>query len=126
MADVVMQFSGYAAAFFFLSFDEFATDFLQRFLGQFLVCDVDRRTNKPGKRAIPVHARRGDIEHPSVHSIPAAKPVFLGILCLLLEGTFVCRLDALYVVRVNEGRPCVSQVRLPRSRPVKLIRRSFR
>ena len=109
LADVVVQFSGYPGAFFLLSFDQLATHFLQRFLCQLLVCDVGRRADKAGKRAIPVPPRRRDIQHPAVHSIPAAKPVFLGILFLLFECTLVRRLDALYVIRVNEGRPGVSK-----------------
>ena len=75
--------------FFFLSFDQFAADSLQRLLCQLLVCDVSRRTNKAGKRAVLVNPRRSDIQHPSVHPIVPPKPIFLRR-TLAAAPTHVC------------------------------------
>ena len=68
LADVVVEFSGYAAAFFFLRFDQSAADIFEGFPCQLLIGHVDRGANKSCKQAFSIEPRRHDIQHPPINA----------------------------------------------------------
>jgi len=75
LANVVMQISRDPAALLLLRCNQLPADPFERLLGKFLICRINRRTDEPTKRSIPVHSRRGNIEYPAVGSIAAAEAV---------------------------------------------------
>src|ERR1700729_4176406 len=75
LANVVMQISRDPAALLLLRFNQLTADRSERLLGKFLICRINRRTDEPTKRSIPVHSRRRNIEYPAVGSIASAEAV---------------------------------------------------
>src|SRR5271170_6457528 len=96
-----MQISRDAAALVLLRLNQLAAHILECLLSKLLVRYINGRTDKPGKRSIPIHSWRGNIKHPPIDFIAAPQPVFHRKRLSVFERLREPVENALYIVWMN-------------------------